>query len=59
VFDFYLRRNLKGEVYRNTLYSAEAFQNEVMKVVALISAGELNVFVMDSFEDVRRFKRRK
>jgi hypothetical protein len=38
-----------------THYSAEAVQNEARNVVALISAGELIVFVRDSFEDAGCF----
>jgi hypothetical protein len=41
VCDFYLWGDLKGKVYRNTPHSAEALQNEIRNVVALISADEL------------------
>jgi hypothetical protein len=39
--DFYLWGNLKGKVYRNKPRTADALQNEIWSVFALISADEL------------------
>jgi hypothetical protein len=44
VCEFYLWRNLKGKLYRNTPRTAEALQNEIQIVVASISADELQHF---------------
>lgn len=41
VCDFYLSRNLKGNVYRNTSHTVEALQNKIRNMVALISTDEL------------------
>jgi hypothetical protein len=41
VCDFYLWGNLKGKVYGNTPCPAEALQNEIRHVIALISADKL------------------
>jgi hypothetical protein len=41
VCDFYLWGNLKGKLYRNTLRTAEALQNDIRNVVSSISAQEL------------------
>jgi hypothetical protein len=41
VCDFYLWGNTKGKVYRNTLRTAEAVQNEIRNVIALILVDKL------------------
>jgi hypothetical protein len=42
VYDFYLWENIKGKVYRNTHHTAEALQNEIRNVIALILIDRLH-----------------